>query len=112
MVFVHFYAPFSETPKEKKEFATAASTFVDKAVRKLNFGHMSQVVEETDQWTGQLQFRVNSRIQFAKIDATEADPEDYGRSLGVRYKVMNLPTLRLYWRHGRRRRYTIKISVV
>ena len=48
MVLVHFYAPFSEKPKEKKEFATAASTFVDKAGRKLNFGHMSQVVEEKD----------------------------------------------------------------
>ena len=102
MVFVHFYAPFSETPKEKKQFATAASTFVDKAGRKLNFGHMSQVVEEKDQWTGETQFRVNSRIQFAKLDATESDPEDYGRSMGVRYKVMNLPTLRLYWRFGRR----------
>lgn len=46
MVFVHFYAPWSETPSEKKEFATAASTMVDFASRKLNFGKMAQVVEE------------------------------------------------------------------
>ena len=63
---------------------------------------MSQVVEEKDKWSGEKQFRVSSRIQFAKLDATEADPDDYGRSMGVRYKVMDLPTLRLYWRYGRR----------
>ena len=102
MVLVHFYAPFSETGTEKKEFATAASTFVDKAGRKLNFGHMSQVVEERDQWSKQLMFRVNSRIQFAKMDATEANPSDYGRSMGVRFRVIDIPTIRLYWRYGRR----------
>ncbi len=102
MVFVHFYAPWSETPSEKKEFATAATTMVDLASRKLNFGRMSQVVEERDKWTRQSVYRVNTRIQFAKIDATEEDPSDYGRSLGVRFKVMKIPGLRLYWRYGRR----------
>ena len=47
-------------------------------------------------------YRVNERVQFAKIDATEEDPNDYGRSLGVRFKVMKIPGLRLYWRYGRR----------
>ena len=102
MVFVHFFAPWSETASEKKEFATAASTMVDLAGRKLNFGRMAQVVEEVDEWTRQPIFRVNERVQFAKIDATEEDPNDYGRSLGVRFKVMKIPGLRLYWRYGRR----------
>ena len=59
-------------------------------------------VEERDKWTRQSVYRVNTRIQFAKIDATEEDPNDYGRSLGVRFKVMKIPSLRLYWRYGRR----------
>ena len=75
---------------------------VDLSCRKLNFGKYAQVVQERDQWTRQNIYRVNSRVQFAKIDATEEDPNDYGRSLGVRFKVMKIPSLRLYWRFGRR----------
>ena len=85
MLLVHFFAPWSETLTERKEFATAASQMVDLSCRKLNFGKYAQVVQERDQWTRQNIYRVNSRVQFAKIDATEEDPNDYGRSLGVRF---------------------------
>ena len=80
MLLVHFFAPWSETLTERKEFATAASQMVDLSCRKLNFGKYAQVVQERDQWTRQNIYRVNSRVQFAKIDATEEDPND-GRSL-------------------------------